>query len=117
MKLRNVAMTRQDWASWARLCKRFPEIKQQVDHCAALMAAQSEGRINVLISLVNGIGGWTAAITGYSHHLEDYHQTLYLNRDPEYPRRFKSLKEATEAAIVEKHNLLTTLELIKGPSS
>lgn len=104
MQLRNIGMTSSDWAAWARLCKRFPDIKNQVDDCAAIMAAQA-GHINVRMHVQNGIGGWIAVVIGYSPALVNFKQSFRLNSDREYPNRFESLQDAVEAAIREAKNL------------
>ena len=109
-KPRNVGMDRADWAAWARLCKRFPDIRNQVDHFAALMAAQAEGAINVRFEVAKTFGGWVANLTGYSPVLVGCYQNFRINQDPSYPNRFDSITEATEAAVKESGELRSALE-------
>jgi len=110
MLIKNVDMDKKDWAAWARLCKRFPEIKKQLDHCAALMAAQSVGAINVRTHIGKTIGGWKATVIGYSPRLVGHYQNFNLNSDPQYPKRFPTLEEATLAVVAEAKNLLRALQ-------
>lgn len=112
--MKSALKSKADRAAWARLCKRFPELQSQVDHCACIMAAQAEGKINVRVHVALSIGGWVSAVIGYSPALEGCTQTFALNRDDDYPSRFTSMVDATEAAMREKENLRKALEEVQS---
>ncbi len=106
---KNVSMSNQDWAAWARLCKRFPELPRQIDHAACLMAAHAEGRVNSRVHIQKTIGGWIAFVIGYAPFLKDGQQKFCLNQDEKYPNRFDRIEDAVEAALTEADNLINTL--------
>ncbi len=112
---RTAGWTRADRAAWARLCKRFPDLRFQLEHSVGVAAAQIHNLVNARITVGRTLGGWRAYITCFSPDLEHYWQRTCINDADlhdypgEYPNRFDTLGEAIAAAQKELPAILKEL--------
>lgn len=114
-------MTKGDLESLGRLTRRFPELLNQVEHSACIMAAQSLGEINIRITVSKRIKGWHSYVTLYSPLIEGFSQCFCLNNEEnhsykdEYPPLFETIDEAYKAAQSEREKLAASQSDLSSP--